>query len=427
MVMNFKRKQESQSNKKLNVKDLIYWFISFIFLMFFIAAISSKGMIAAAIAIVACIYSCPLVQKNLPNYFLSMFMRIYMPVVLLLALIVSFPTNVETTNDSNDEFNAESETVELTDFQELEGTKSYEIKNLKFEASSSVEEIENSNELKLFPCEGEEIPYMVVSVYEEDVDFSSSINEPEESKIQNILKESSPENSIIENIDLSIEEKDSVQCIKTTYDVIPDDKNIEKLNADSLLIPTKRGMYAVTMYTFASDKNDYKFDDVLETFETNELVSTIQGNIDKDNQLKQLKKEIEKISCLENANEDEKALFNSRKEKALKLIKEEASVEEVQNAKSELEKTNQDIQSRIDQEAAEKARIEEENRQRALEEERARQQQETQQRQQQQQQQQYNVDYYLCEDGTKVPGTSDPHAKGRANACYGHGGFVINH
>ena len=170
--MNFKRKQESMSNKKLNVKDLIYWFISFIFLMFFIAAISSKGIIAAAIAIIACIYFCPLVQKNLPNYFRSMFMRIYMPVVLLLALIVSFPTNVETTNDSNEESNAEPETVEFTDFQELEGTKSYEIKNLKFEASSSVEEIENSNELKLFPCEGEEIPYMVVSVYEEDIQKS---------------------------------------------------------------------------------------------------------------------------------------------------------------------------------------------------------------------------------------------------------------
>ena len=33
---------------------------------------------------------------------------------------------------------------------------------------------------------------------------------------------------------------------------------------------------------------------------------------------------------------------------------------------------------------------------------------------------------YLCVDGTNV-GNANPHAKGRANACYGHGGFAINH
>lgn len=38
-----------------------------------------------------------------------------------------------------------------------------------------------------------------------------------------------------------------------------------------------------------------------------------------------------------------------------------------------------------------------------------------------------NPDTYACMDGTQVPGTSDPHAKGEANACYGHGGFEINH
>lgn len=32
---------------------------------------------------------------------------------------------------------------------------------------------------------------------------------------------------------------------------------------------------------------------------------------------------------------------------------------------------------------------------------------------------------YYCEDGTVA--TGDPSAKGRANSCYGHGGWVINH
>lgn len=419
----FKKTNRFKKSKKIDVKTLIYWVISFMFLMFFIIAISVKGVIAAIISILACIYFCPIVQEKLPKYFLSKFMKIYMPVVFLLAWIVSFPANIKSMDNSVEESNLDSATIDLTDYQELKGTKSYEIKNLKFEASSKLEEINNSDELIFYPCEGEEIPYMMVSVYEDDVDFSDSIKEPQEAKIQNVLKFSAPENSIVENVDLSVEEKDSVQCLKTTYDVIPEDKDLEKLKADSLLIPTQRGMYAITMYTYASDKNDYKFDEVLNTFEAGNLVSTIQDSIDKDNQLKQLKKEIKKITCLTNANEDEKNIFNTRKEKALKLIEQKASVEEVQKAKEELEKTNQDIQSRIDKEAAEKARIEEENRQKAIAEEKARQEA----LQQQQQQQSYGVDYYLCEDGTKVPGTSDPHAKGRANACYGHGGFVINH
>lgn len=207
---------------------------------------------------------------------------------------------------------------------------------------------------------------------------------------------------------------------------LPEDVLSSNLKVDALYIPTHSGLYKAAIYTYQEDENDYKFDDFIESFKIKELQDYTNDKKQerlKTEELNKLKKEIEGISCLDGANDQEKQIFDTRKQEALKLIENRASTDEINAAKEQLNTTNSDIQARID-------------RDKAAEEEAAR-------IQQQQQQQQAaaarnsqtqnsggitgnTIGGYLCVDGTNV-GNADPHAKGRANACYGHGGFAINH
>lgn len=186
---------------------------------------------------------------------------------------------------------------------------------------------------------------------------------------------------------------------------------------DSLYIPTYYGLYRASIYTYAEDGNDYKFEEFIDTFNIDKLqnyTSNEKQEKIRNEELSNLKIKVELITCNENANEQERQIFNIRKQEVLNLIAQKASLDEINTAIDQVNMTNTDIQARIDQEDAARAAAE---------------------ASQKANQQQSTSSYggyqgigngYYCVDGTYV-GNADPHARGRANACYGHGGFQVNH
>ncbi len=199
-----------------------------------------------------------------------------------------------------------------------------------------------------------------------------------------VFKDLYAQKSVIKDINYEVDERG---CLKVTYNV--ETKKSECLKANSYLISSEKGLYVINLQVYSEDEIDYKWDEFVQNVD----VQGLRDYFQQAQQLKQLKSEIKSMICLASANNEEKSQFEDQKENVLILIGQKASIEDVQAAKSNLEQINVDIQSRIDQEEAAQTTID-------------------------------NV--YYCEDGTNV-GNSDPHAKGRANACYGYGGFVVNH
>lgn len=142
----------------------------------------------------------------------------------------------------------------------------------------------------------------------------------------------------------------------------------------------------------------------------------------------ELSTSINSVICLPNANEQEQQIFNTRKDEALASISNKAPISEIKQLKATLIQTNADIRTRLNNErvaAEEAARIQAE--QQRVQAEQAEQQRVQAAQQASQAQQNEDVSNRLCVDGTLAPVGSNPSARGRANACYGHGGFQINH
>lgn len=261
------------------------------------------------------------------------------------------------------------------------------------------------------------IPKLEVYVFKKNMDFSTFNDTVNPNKLRVVFKEFYEDKSIIKDINY---EMDELGCIKTSYNI--ETSHSQSLKANAYMISSEKGLYVINLQVESEDENDYKWDDFLEDVDVQGLrdyFQQVKEAKEKKRQLKQLKSEIENITCLTSANSDERARFNAQKTSALTMIRTNASLEDVQAAKGSLEQVNTDIQSRLDQEAAQ-----------AAQEEAARQAAQAQAQAEaaaaaQAAQAASQNDYY-CVDGTNV-GNANPHARGRANACYGHGGFVVNH
>lgn len=100
-------------------------------------------------------------------------------------------------------------------------------------------------------------------------------------------------------------------------------------------------------------QNNYKFNDVLNTMDISGLYSYLDEK-ELQEKLDDLKEQTENVTVLAGANDQEKQIFDTRKQEVLDLIEQKASVEDIQKKLDELKQTNTDIQSRLDKEKAEK-------------------------------------------------------------------------
>ncbi len=256
-------------------------------------------------------------------------------------------------------------------------------------------------------------PKLEVSVFKKNVDFTTFNDTVNPNKLRVVFKAFYAGKSIIKDINY---EMDELGCIKTNYNI--ETSSSKSLKANAYIISSEKGLYVINLQINSEDENDYKWDDFLKDVDVQGLrdyFQQVKEEKEKKKQLKQLKTEIQNISCLTNANSDEKNNFDTQKKDAFALIRQNASVEEVQTAKSNLEQINTDIQSRLDQEEAARQAAEAQAQAEAAA-----------QAQAATQAQAADQNVYYCVDGTNV-GNANPHAKGRANACWGHGGFVVNH
>jgi hypothetical protein len=299
-------------------------------------------------------------------------------------------------------------------------------KHLNYKINNTVKSKLTDDKNTYYLVDEKKIPKLEVSLFRKDLDFSSFNESVNENKVRVILKDYYTKKSIIKDI---VYEADELGCFKINYNVETNESKeyvSDSFKSNAYLIPTEKGLYVINLQTYSEDDNDYKWEEFLNGVDVQGLkdyLQKVKEEKEKKKQLKQLKSEIKGITCLSSANSDEKQRFNDQKVAALLLIREKASVKEVQNAKASLEQVNTDIQSRLDQEAAaaEQARQEEEARKAA--EAQAQAEAEAAQAAAQTTTQSGG---YTCVDGTNV-GDANPHAKGRANACWGHGGFSVNH
>lgn len=315
----------------------------------------------------------------------------------------------------------------LESYEEVAGNKNKEFNGLEFKVNS---DIETKSDNYYLVDEDTKYPIVTFDLKDSKTDFTES----SESSIESAIKgnENQLWNSEDEVSEYSIDTEDleGIECFEATYTVqlndeeLPEDVLSPNLKVDAFYIPTHSGLYKAAIYTYQEDENNYKFDDFIESFKIKNLQDYTNNKKQerlKTEELDKLKAQINAITCLDGANEQEKQIFDTRKQEALKLIANRASTDEINAAKEQLNTTNSDIQARID-------------RDKAAEEEAARIQQQQQQAAAARNSQTQNsggitgntIGGYLCVDGTNV-GNADPHAKGRANACYGHGGFAINH
>ena len=130
------------------------------------------------------------------------------------------------------------------------------------------------------------------------------------------------------------------------------------------------------------------------------------------------KNRINAISCLDGANSQEQQIFTIRKNQALNLVASKAAVDQIESKINELNTTNTDIQNRKNNEAAAAARA-------AANASRSSYSSTSSSSSYSSNTTSSSGGYY-CVDGMYV-GNANPHARGRANACYGHGGFAVNH
>lgn len=311
----------------------------------------------------------------------------------------------------------------LKDYQPLVGKKEVSYQDLKFSINPKL----NLSNGALYPVSKlKTYPKMIVYNTKKDVDYTEKdITEVKKLGNQYIT------GLIGNNASISNEKETTREhnVVLMTYDITlskikSKDKVYSKyIKYESAFIPSHTGLYIVTLGHYKSDKNNYRFDQLVESIDIDALqTKTLEKKNEKikKKQLKELKNQVDKISIVNGANEQETQIFNTRKQQVYDLIKNNASVDEVNAAIAGLNQTNTDIQNRIDAEnAAKEAAAQEAQRQEAL---RAQSNQVT------------NVapntggiqGGYYCVDGTYV-GNANPHARGRANACYGHGGFAINH
>ena len=286
-------------------------------------------------------------------------------------------------------------------------------KHLKYVINQSLDSTSTKDKNTYYLESEGKIPKLEVYVFKKDMDFSTFNDTVNPNKLRVVFKEFYEEKSIIKDINY---EMDEFGCIKTNYNI--ETSHSQSLKANAYMISSEKGLYVINLQTKSEDEKDYKWDDFLKDVDVQGLrdyFQQVKEAKEKKQQLKQLKAEIKTITCLTNANSDEKNNFNTQKETALSLIQQNASIEDVQAAKSNLEQINTDIQSRLDQEA-----------QQAAQEEAARQAAQAQVQAAAQAAQAASQNDYYCVDGTNV-GNANPHARGRANACWGHGGFVVNH
>lgn len=384
----------------------------------------------------------------------------------------------------------------LKKFKVLSGENEVDYEGLKLKVNDKLTEDGNSIK-RFYPVKKQKYPVMTLTVYNESYDYSNFKDIVSKTKVKSYLEYSSVNDSKISKVKYTLKKLNDNEYYKINYNFKLSKKTkkvlSKKLKGSAAFIPTKKGMYIIKFENYTDDKNNYKFNEVLDTMDISGLYSYLDEK-ELQEKLDDLKEQTEKITVLAEANDQEKQIFDTRKQEVLNLIEQKASVEDIQKKIDELNQTNTDIQSRLDKEKAEKeAQINTLKSQinsincvdgandtersifntRKTDAQNYANQSDADINELQSkvnQLNQTNMDIqnriyndqvaaqqaaaaaaaarqnsnsggyysggsasndtsgggYYCVDGMYV-GNANPHARGRANACYGHGGFAINH
>lgn len=379
----------------------------------------------------------------------------------------------------------------LKKFKVLSGDKEVELEGLKFSINDKLN-YKGESIRKYYPVTKQNYPVMSVQVYNKSFDYTETTFNKD--KFKSIIKIVSPSKSKISKINYkTVENADTLKYYTVSYNTKLNKKTKKVLSKNlksiAAYIPTKKGIYLLSFDKYSNDKNNYKFDKVIESMDISGLSSYLD-ELEHKEALDKLNSEINSITVLVDANDEEKQIFDTRKQEALNLIEQNASEEDVKAKIEELKQTNADIQSRLDQEKAEKEaqinslksqinsincldgandtersifntrkqdalntansstvsvddlqnKVNQLNQtntdiQNRITNEQIAAQQAAAAAAAAQAQKSYSSSSsyggygsggYYCVDGMYV-GNANPHARGRANACYGHGGFQVNH
>ena len=324
---------------------------------------------------------------------------------------------------------------ELNSALNLVGDKTAVYKGLEYTVNSG---LDNENDV-YYLVDNQHYPNVQFGILKEDKDFQNYDSSKLEKEIKTFIK-SGESLGDISNFSFKKSEIEGKECFISSYLISITDSRKELLSkalrVKAIHIPTSSGVYNISFLTYKEDNNDYEFDQWLDSFKLDSLYNytdglkqnreeeakKIEAEKEKQKQLEVLKSEVINIKCNGNANEQEQQIFDTRKQDILTLIENDASIEEISNAKLLLEQTNTDIQARIDREEAERAAA-----QQAAKEREAQSSSSNGNSSSYQESNDAGIrGGYYCVDGTYV-GNANPHARGKANACYGHGGFQVNH
>lgn len=214
----------------------------------------------------------------------------------------------------------------LESYEEVAGNKDEEFNGLEFKVNS---DIETKSDYYYPVDEDTKYPIVTFDLKDSETDFTESSESTVKLDIKNTENKLWDSEDEVSEYSIDTEDLDGTECFEATYTVqlndeeLPEDVLSPNLKVDAFYIPTHSGLYKAAIYTYQEDENDYKFDDFIESFKVKDLQDYTNSKKQerlKTEELDKLKSQINAITCLDGANEQEKQIFDTRKQEALRLI-----------------------------------------------------------------------------------------------------------
>ena len=367
----------------------------------------------------------------------------------------------------------------LSDFSELNGNRSFGFGDMSFRINGDLDVSEKETSTFIYPVRGHSVPVLIVSKDDESYDWHKANSKNDDKLLQHLEEKSQVNGKVRKVSNAETIRLDSHEGLVFTYEIEGNRKDesllSKNLEGNTIVYPVEDDVYNLTFVTYKEDSNKYNLETVLKEIryedivdrkkstsiqneanqisvhpysdeeeranfektkdslekavrannplkaetclkELNQLNETIEERFNSD--FDQLTESVSTMQAGEFFNEQEIEHFNSLKNAAVPRTID--GLLSLQSRKSEIEALEESARARHAEEEAEKVRQAQEAAQAARSAESA----------------PATGGYigpgrtpdggYYCKDGTTVSASSNPSAKGKANACYGHGGFAIN-
>ena len=274
--------------------------------------------------------------------------------VILIAFVLTMNTSYIYAKDK--ESNNTSQgilTALLKDFKTITGESAQTCEELNYSVNAELEEDKQEDIVSFHLVNSQIFPVVKVDVDDIETDYvDKTINKK---TVQSMIEEY-PEfkNCEIKDLKLETKEVDSVPCTYVTYSVeMSDDIDLlsDNIVGETYIIPTHEGVYKTSLITYKEDKNDYEFEEFVNSMDTANCVETTRIHKEEAEKYASLKDTVNNKKVLDQANDQEKAIFDQRKQDVLTQIENKESFDTIDQSIAVLDQTNTDIQTRLDTEA----------------------------------------------------------------------------